>query len=301
MVSFLQGIVLGLLEVYKWIILARVLLSWLPMAGVRIDPYHPVMKHVMNLLYKLTEPVLRLFRPFTRIGMMDLSPIIVFFLIDFLQKILTGKFAIAQTIAFAVALVIAFTVHEFSHAWVANQLGDSTARNQGRLTLDPRKHLDVLGSIMVLAVGFGWAKPVPVNPYNLKNGPKTGMAIVSAAGPVSNLIMAALAAIPLRLGLIENFYASNFFLPTPKELVSVFVFLNILLFFFNLIPLAPLDGFKVLAGLLPYPTSVSFQKLEPFGPVLLMLLVFLGGSLFTGLIIVPSQAVFNLLVPSLLP
>lgn len=291
MLSFLQGVVFGLLEVYKWIILARVLLSWLPMAGIRIDPYHPVVR----LLYQLTEPVLRLFRPFTRLGMMDLSPIIVFFLISFLQNILNGK-SIAQTIAFAVALVIAFTVHEFSHAWVAYRLGDPTAKNQGRLTLDPRRHLDVLGSIMVLAVGFGWAKPVPVNPYNLKNGPKTGMAIVSAAGPVSNLIMAALAAIPLRLGLIESYYSSSF-LPNPQQLVYIFVFLNILLFFFNLIPLAPLDGFKVLAGLLPYPTSVSFQKLEPFGPILLMLLVFLGGSLFTGLIMVPSQAVLNLLLP----
>lgn len=291
MLSFLQGVVFGILEVYKWIILARVLLSWLPMAGIRIDPYHPVVR----LLYQLTEPVLRLFRPFTRIGMMDLSPIIIFFLISFLQNILNGR-SIAQTIAFAVALVIAFTVHEFSHAWVANQLGDSTAKNQGRLTLDPRRHLDVLGSIMVLAVGFGWAKPVPVNPYNLKNGPKTGMAIVSAAGPVSNLIMAALAAIPLRLGLIGSYYSSSF-LPNPQQLVYIFVFLNILLFFFNLIPLAPLDGFKVVAGLLPYPTSVSFQKLEPFGPILLMLLVFLGGSFFTGLIMVPSQAVVNLLLP----
>lgn len=289
--TILREGIFWVLEIYKWIILARVLLSWLPMAGIRLDGHHLIVRW----LYLLTEPVLRPLRPFTRMGTMDLSPIIAFFIIGFLQNIIDGQSIIPRTIAFAISLVIAFSVHEFSHAWMANRLGDPTAKNQGRLTLDPRKHLDVLGSIMVLAVGFGWAKPVPVNPYNLRNGSKAGMAIVSAAGPLSNLALAILAAIPYRLGLIESYYTSNFF-PNPQQMFFVFIFLNIVLFFFNLLPIAPLDGFKVVAGLLPYPASVTFQKLEPIGPLILLLLIFLGGSIFTSLIMVPSDVVMKLLI-----
>jgi Zn-dependent protease len=227
-------------------------------------------------------------------GTMDLSPIIAFFVIGFIQQILGGR-SITQPIAFALVLVVAFSVHEFSHAWVAYQLGDPTAKNQGRLTLDPRKHLDVLGSIMVLAVGFGWAKPVPVNPYNLRNGPKAGMAIVAAAGPLSNLALAIIASLPVRLNLVEAYYTSRFF-PNPQELFLTFIWLNVVLLFFNLLPIAPLDGFRVVAGLLPYPTSQSFLKLEPLGPLILLLLIFFGGAFFRTLITGPTDFVVRLLL-----
>ncbi|MFQ5578259.1 MAG: site-2 protease family protein, partial [Anaerolineae bacterium] len=174
--------------------------------------------------------------------------------------------------------------------------GDPTAKNQGRLTLDPRKHLDVLGSIMVLAVGFGWAKPVPVNPYNLRNGPKAGMAMVAAAGPLSNLLLAALVAVPVRLGVLPVGNTFLNLLPTTGELVFTFILLNVVLLFFNLLPVAPLDGFRVAAGLLPYPTSQTFLKLEPLGPLILILLIFLGGPVFSGLIMGPTRLVMNLLL-----
>lgn len=278
-----------LLEILKWIILARVLLSWLPMFGVRFDSRNPI----ISFVHRLTDPILRPLQPYSRVGMMDLSPLIAFFLIGLIQRLLVGQ-SVAQIIAFALVLVVAFTVHEFAHAWAAYQLGDPTAKNQGRLTLDPRKHLDVLGSLMVLAVGFGWAKPTPVNPYNLRNGPKAGMAMVAAAGPLSNLILAIFAAIPLQLGLIETHYISHY-IPNPRQLFFTFVWLNVALLFFNLLPIAPLDGFKVVAGLLPYPSSESFKKLEPVGPMILLLLVFFGGRVFTSLIMGPTNFLVGLL------
>ncbi len=279
-----------ILEILKWIILARVLLSWLPMFGVHLDAANPI----IQLVYRLTDPILRPLQRYSRVGMIDLSPLIAFFLISLLQSFLVGR-PIAQTIAFALVLVVAFSVHEFSHAWVAYRLGDPTAKNQGRLTLDPRKHLDVLGSLMVLAVGFGWAKPVPVNPYYLRNGPKAGMAMVAAAGPLSNLTLAIIAAIPVRLGMIGPSFTSGL-IPSPQLLLSTFISLNVVLLVFNLLPIAPLDGFKVLAGLLPYPTSESFKKLEPAGPLILLLLVFFGGRLFTTLVFVPTNLLVSLLV-----
>jgi Zn-dependent protease len=279
-----------LLEVFKWVVLARVLLSWLPMLGIRLDPYHPILR----VLYQITDPVLSPLRRFSQLGMLDLSPLIAFFLIGFLQNLVVGR-SLSQTIAFAVALVIAFSVHECAHAWTAYQMGDPTARNQGRLTLDPRKHLDVLGAIMVLAVGFGWAKPTPVDPYRLSGGPKMGMALVSLSGPLSNLAMAFVAAIPLKMGLVSPMFSSQI-LPDPYQLVFTFVFLNVVLAVFNILPIAPLDGFSILYGLLPYPTSESFKRLEPFGPIILLLLIFFGGNLFSALVMGPARLLLGLLV-----
>ncbi len=295
--SLIRTILVYALEVYSWLILIRVLVSWLPAAGVRLNAHSGVgyyIGQVLRLIHLLTEPILAPLRPFSRMGMMDLSPVIAFFIIQFLKRLFSGQ-SIANTIAFALAMVVAFSVHEFSHAWVAFRLGDPTAKNQGRLTLDPRKHLDVLGSIMVLVAGFGWARPVPVNPYNLQNGPKAGMAMVAAAGPLSNLVLAIAAALVFRLGVVEAYYSSSV-LPNPQELLFVFIWLNVVLLFFNLLPIAPLDGFKVVAGFLPYPTSNSFLKLEPVGPLILLLLVFLGGPLFSGLIITPTNYLVSWLV-----
>jgi Zn-dependent protease len=281
----------------KWLILATVLLSWLPLLGIQVPPYHPV----VQFLYRVTDPILNPLRPYSRFGTIDLSPLIAFFLIGLLQDLLRGSLSIPRLIALIITLVIAFTIHEFSHAYTAFQLGDSTARNQGRLSLDPRRHLDVLGSLMILAVGFGWAKPVPVNPNYLRNGPKMGMALVAAAGPISNLILAGLAALLVRFGLSNIGDAANFSIlpaifPSLSQLLGVFIYLNIVLFFFNLLPIAPLDGFNVLLGFLPYPASANFRRLEPLGPMILLFLLIFGRGLFTLLIDYPSNFVFNLLV-----
>ncbi|OQY48821.1 MAG: hypothetical protein B6242_01390 [Anaerolineaceae bacterium 4572_78] len=287
-------LIVGILEIYKWLVLIRVLISWLPMLGFHIDPYHPTYGQIILFIHKITEPVLAPFRSFIRVGTMDFSPIIVFILITFVQNVIQGN-DISETIAFAISLVIAFTVHEFAHAWTAYKLGDSTAKDLGRLTLDPRKHLDVIGSLMVLVFHFGWAKPVPVNPHYLRGDTRVSMAIVAAAGPLSNFVLACIAAIPLRLGVVEVFYTTPFF-PNPVQLLYVFVFLNVILLFFNLIPIAPLDGFKVVQGLLPYPAVEKFSRLESAGPIILLLLVFVGGSVFTALIMTPTEWLVGLLI-----
>jgi Zn-dependent protease len=284
--ELLRGVISAFLGILKWVILARVVIAWLPRFGVHIDSYHPIVR----LLYRITDPILRPLQRYSRVGMIDLSPVIAFLLISLIQDFMLGR-PISQTIAFAIVLVIAFSVHEFAHAWAALQLGDPTAKNAGRLTLDPRKHLDVLGSLMVLAVGFGWAKPVPVNPDYLRNGPKEGMAMVAAAGPLSNLALAIIAAVVLHLGLIETYYASSI-LPSPQQIVITFVWLNVALFVFNLLPIAPLDGSRVVAGFLPYPASEALRRLEPVGPVILLLLVFL----VPGLIRIPTDLLVGLMV-----
>jgi Zn-dependent protease len=186
--------------------------------------------------------------------------------------------SLSQIIARLITLVIAFSVHEFAHAWVANELGDSTPRYYGRLTLNPRVHIDIFGAIMVLLAGFGWAKPTPVNPYNLRHGPRAGMAIVSVAGPLSNLALAFIAAIPFKLGLISPLIKPSL-LPSPAELLFTFLWLNVILACFNLLPIAPLDGFSILKGLLPTNTADMLARTERFGPLVLMALILLGDRL----------------------
>ncbi len=281
------------LEIYKWLILAALIIQWLPALGIHVDRYNPI----IQFLHQVTEPVLRPLRPYFRTNMFDFTPLVVVLVIWLLQIALTvlsqfpdlSQFPVY--IARLIALVIALTVHEFMHAYAAYQLGDSTAKHQGRLTLDPRHHLDVLGSIMVIMAGFGWARPVPVNPYNLRGDPKTGLMIVAAAGPLSNLALAFVAAMPFRLG-IFNLYSQSF----VTTLFLVFINLNVALFFFNLLPIAPLDGSKIVAGFLPYHLAQKFNRLEPFGPFILLLLVFFLDDLFIGLVLRPTQFVIGLLI-----
>lgn len=190
-----------------------------------------------------------------------------------------------QMVYFLLALLISISIHEFSHAWSAYELGDPTARNMGRLTLNPIVHFDVLGALMIVFMAFsgwgiGWGKPVPVNPYNLRTNPRVGMGLTSAAGPFSNLVLATLFAIPLRLGLSLPGVLENF--------SYVMVVTNVGLAIFNLIPLPPLDGFNVMQGLLAtfrtrwaYEWGSRLDRLAPFGPVLLLGLLSLGW--FTGL------------------
>lgn len=171
-------------------------------------------------------------------------------------------------------LLIAIDVHECAHAWAADRLGDPTARYMGRITLNPVKHLDPLGSIMILissftGFGIGWGKPAPVNPHRLRYGSRTGMALVAAAGPVTNLITATLLALPRHLGLS---------LPYPLGMIlSTIAFLNVIIAVFNLIPIPPLDGFSVLMGILssirsPTMSKATFylSRLEAQGPMVLL-------------------------------
>ncbi len=186
--------------------------------------------------------------------------------------------------AVVLALLVGIAFHEFSHALAATALGDSTARKLGRLSLDPRVHLDPFGTLLLFLAGFGWGKPVPVNPYALRNGPRTGMAMVAAAGPLSNLLIAALLAVPIRLGWTPWHNPFGFILSTAgwdlADYVGLFlsagVLLNVILAVFNLLPLAPLDGFKVAVGLLPVDLARPVARLERHGMLILMALFFLG-------------------------
>lgn len=195
---------------------------------------------------------------------------------------------IAQYIANAIALLVAIDVHEFCHAWMADQLGDPTPRYQGRLTLNPLAHLDPLGTLMLILARFGWGKPVPVNPYNLRNGPKSGMAMVSFAGPLANLITAAFLALPFRLGLVIPTISGRF-IPSLGMVITTTLLLNVILAIFNLLPIPPLDGFRLLVGLLPYRWSYTLARYESYGPVFLMFLLAMGffGINILGLVMDP--------------
>ncbi len=180
-------------------------------------------------------------------------------------------------------LVVAFTIHEFAHAFTADYFGDTTPRMNGRLTLNPLAHLDPIGSLLLIVAGFGWAKPVPVNPYALQRRSSSALMWVSLAGPASNLLMAVLAAIPFRLGLVSVFDAemaifarSTHFLPTIPQLLYTFVQINLLLMLFNLIPIAPLDGEKIAEYFFPPSWTRALDTIRPYGPLILMGVVFLG-------------------------
>jgi len=179
---------------------------------------------------------------------------------------------------FVFALLIAFSVHECCHALVATYLGDRTPRSQGRLTLNPLAHLDPMGTAMMLIVGFGWAKPVQVNPKAMSIRPRAGVALVSIAGPLSNFALAGLLAIPYRTGAIESVFGgfslfNSRFDSLPGFVVGTIIFVNLLLAAFNLLPIAPLDGFKVALGLLPRDLASGFARLEPFGPAVLLMMI----------------------------
>lgn len=183
-----------------------------------------------------------------------------------------------RLIIIIIAVLIAIDVHECCHAWVAAELGDPTAKSLGRVSLNPIVHLDPLGTLMILmtaATGFGigWGKPVPVDPYRLRYGPRVGMGIVSLAGPSANLATAALLAIPFRMGatLLPNFLL---------ELLFIVSMVNIGLAIFNLLPLPPLDGYGVLMGVLgsirapwAYRWSYALARYERYGPMILLLVI----------------------------
>ena len=168
-------------------------------------------------------------------------------------------------------LLIALPVHELAHALAAYRLGDMTARDFGRLSLNPLDHLDPIGALMIMLGGFGWAKPVPVNPYGLYRSRNStiGFALVALAGPVSNLFLAALFAVPYRLHLMPP--------GLPSQLLLEFIFVNVALAVFNLIPIPPLDGSRVAVAVLPQQWGEYIMRLEPYGIFIILALFLLGG------------------------
>jgi Zn-dependent protease len=191
------------------------------------------------------------------------------------------------------AVLFAITIHEYAHGWVAEKFGDPTARLMGRLTFNPLAHLDPIGALMLILVRIGWAKPVPVNPYNLKN-PRRDMIWISLAGPVTNLAAA------LVLGtLVRVIVATGADLGgpmTPVMLLLVFgVVIDVALAIFNFIPIPPLDGSKVVAGLLPLRWAYQYLKYERYGPIVLIGLILIGqltGVSILGRLITPALGFF---------
>lgn len=164
----------------------------------------------------------------------------------------------------AISLVVAVTVHEAAHAYVADRLGDPTPSLQGRVTLNPLSHLDPIGTLMLLIAGFGWGRPVQFDPYNLKN-PRRDAAIISIAGPLTNIIMAVVGALIYRA-------AGDFVLLLP------FVQINVVLAVLNLLPVHPFDGFKVVGGMLPEDRAYDWYSLQRYWWLFLMLLIIPVGS-----------------------
>lgn len=206
------------------------------------------------------------------------------------------QFSPAIAIAWVLAIVISLTIHEFSHALVGKWKGDKTAEREGRLTLNPLAHVDVMGFISLLLLGFGWAKPVPFNPYNLKD-PKWDAVKIALAGPFANLILASIAAVVLRL-LLHSVAVTGFTL--LEIFLLLVVILNLFLLFFNVIPVHPLDGSKLLFALLDGPKYAALRQFVfTKGPQVLMFLVFL--SLLTnidvfGFVSAPAYGVCSALV-----
>jgi len=214
---------------------------------------------------------------------------LIFAYLDLLRGSETAFFVFFGAVV--TALLVGISFHEFSHAFAAERLGDPTPRYRGRLTLNPFAHLDPMGTILLFMAGFGWGKPVPVNP-NLMRGisPKAGMATVAAAGPISNLVIAGIAGLPIKLGVVDwhtPFFAINKSPEYVKQVVatwgvsdylglylgSIMIF-GIILALFNLVPLWPLDGFSVAVGILPRDLSQELERLRLWGPGLLLLFLF---------------------------
>lgn len=205
-----------------------------------------------------------------------------------------------------IALIVAITVHEFAHAYTADRLGDPTPRLQGRLTLNPLAHLDPIGTIMLLMVHFGWGKPVQFDPFNLRN-PRRDSAIISIAGPVTNFIIAILSAVLLhllfnaRLTFISN-GATNLTLFVLIALLQPIILFNVALGIFNLIPIHPLDGFKIVEGFLSDKYARQWHELEGYGMIFLLFLVlpvFGGVSPISRVISPIIDFVLRLLLPGM--
>ena len=188
----------------------------------------------------------------------------------------------------AITLIIAFSVHEFSHAFMAWKFGDDTAKNQGRLTLNPMSHLDPIGTILIFIAGFGWARPVPVNRFFFKKPRLAGIS-VSFAGPLSNLIMACLGFI-IWYGLVATGVSASLPSAVP-DFLDIFIGLNAVLFVFNLLPLPPLDGYRIVEDLMPIDVRAKMTQFEQYGTLIFLILVITPLDRYT------IQPIFNTVLP----
>ena len=196
---------------------------------------------------------------------------------------------------YIISLLIAISIHEFSHAYVADYLSDPTPRLQGRLKLDPRVHIDWTGMVFLLFFGFGWGKPVEFDPYNLKD-PRRDAALISLAGPSSNFLLAILLSIILRLLI---FFQLKFLITIGAFLFLPLIQLNIILGIFNLLPIHPLDGFKIVSGVLSEEKARDWYSLQRYGIFFLLLLIIpFGGSSMLETILGPVINFFyKILIP----
>lgn len=193
-----------------------------------------------------------------------------------------------QFVAFAIAIVLGITVHEFMHAYAAHRLGDDTARLLGRLSLNPMAHLDPFGTLLLVLAGFGYGKPVPFNESRLRSA--FGVTLVALAGPLANVGLAALFAVPLRFG-------SAAALGDIYETILVYIVqMNCILAIFNLIPIPPLDGSNVVYGLLPPRQQYAWRTYQQYGPFLLLAVLLLAPRILTALVFGPARALTSFLI-----
>ena len=198
---------------------------------------------------------------------------------------------IQQLVILAPPFLFALTFHELAHGYVAWHLGDPTAKDAGRLTMNPLKHIDPLGVIAFIIMKIGWAKPVPVNPSYFKD-PQKGMLLVALAGPAANVVTAIVSAILVKLLIMMPFIPMYLLKPMVGMMVAS-VWINIMLAVFNCLPIPPLDGSRVLMGLLPPDLARSYAKLEPYGFILLLILFYAG---LIGKVIMPIISFANTLL-----
>ena len=184
---------------------------------------------------------------------------------------LFGSYSPPVLVGIVVALLVGITFHEFSHALVADQLGDHRPRALGRVSLNPLRHLDPVGALVFVIAGFGWGKPVPVNAYALRPG-RTGLTMVALAGPLANFVVASLVAVIFRTLQLAGLLDADF----PRQVVALVVYFNVALGLFNLIPIPPLDGYNVVLPLLPPRQAFVAQRYAQYGYIVLLLLLFLS-------------------------
>ncbi len=191
-------------------------------------------------------------------------------------------------VGFVIAIVLGITVHEFMHAYAATRLGDDTARLMGRLSLNPMAHLDPFGTLLIVLAGFGYGKPVPFNESRLRTA--LGVSAVALAGPFANLVLAFVCALPLRFGGVDPLGG------TYTDILGQIVLWNCVLAVFNLIPIPPLDGANVVYGLLPPQQKYTWRTYQQYGPILLLLLLFLGARILSTVVFGPALFLARLFV-----